>query len=314
MPRGRNGGAAALPARLGVNVDAIISDVRSSVPTLTPRMTKRVIQALRFSAERISEFAADLDPVKEPRQFFDPADPRTIGTIVAVALLMQRRIPLKDVRKSYGSGVYAIYYDGAHPAYAAISGTETPIYLGKADPEEPDARTPREQGTKLADRLIEHRGTIADAEAHAVGLEGNVRIAVSEFSCRMLVVSSLGHLSAERQLIDLFKPIWNSEVKICFGMSKHGDREARLNSRSPWHVLHPGVDWALNPKLKDAKSSKQIVEEIAAHLAQNPPYTDIDHAVMRLITRFSQHEAEIDIPPNVSEGDDGSPEAPGETG
>lgn len=32
-----------------------------------------------------------------------------------------------NVKLAYGSGVYAIYYNGDHPLYGAISGTEMPI-------------------------------------------------------------------------------------------------------------------------------------------------------------------------------------------
>jgi hypothetical protein len=87
--------------------------------------------------------------------------------MVAMALLAQPRIPLADVRPSYGSGVYAIYYEGAHPLYRAISGTETPIYVGKADPAKDDASTPREQGARLTGRLLEHAGTIETAERYS---------------------------------------------------------------------------------------------------------------------------------------------------
>ncbi|NEK66135.1 MAG: Eco29kI family restriction endonuclease, partial [Xanthomonas perforans] len=60
---------------------------------------------------------------------------------MALALVAQDRVPLARIARTYGSGVYAIYYHGDHPAYAAVSGTETPIYVGKADPKSADART-----------------------------------------------------------------------------------------------------------------------------------------------------------------------------
>lgn len=87
-----------------------------------------------------------------PRATFDPADPKAIGRMVSIALLAQPLIALEDIQPAYGSGVYAIYYRGEHPLYASISGSETPIYVGKADPANHDASTAREQGAKLTAR------------------------------------------------------------------------------------------------------------------------------------------------------------------
>ena len=54
----------------------------------------------------------------------------------------------------WGSGVYAIYYCGkTEPAYAPLSGTETPIYVGKADPTDAFADSIEAQGQTLFRRL-----------------------------------------------------------------------------------------------------------------------------------------------------------------
>ena len=82
-------------------------------------------------------------------------------------MLAQKAVPLGEVPETYGSGVYAIYYQGDHPLYTAIRGRETPIYVGKADPEEPDASSAREQGRKLTGRLREHAETIGEVDTYA---------------------------------------------------------------------------------------------------------------------------------------------------
>jgi len=76
--------------------------------------------------------------------------------------------------------------------------------------------------------------------------------------------------SAVVNLIDLFKPIWNSEVGICCGFGKHGDDPGtRANLRSPWDMLYPGCDWAhRDRRMRDAKPLAQIIGEIANHLAK----------------------------------------------
>lgn len=57
-----------------------------------------------------------------------------IGKLIADTLVVQPRHKLSEVGKFYGSGVYAIYYTGSFPAYDLITGTDKPIYVGKADP------------------------------------------------------------------------------------------------------------------------------------------------------------------------------------
>src|SRR5690606_35953887 len=113
--------------------------------------------------------------------FFDPADPRLFGTFAAVALIGQDRVPLVDIAntKFYGSGIYAIYYNGDMSLYSPISRTETPIYVGKADPGSGSAKSPKEQGTTLAGRLDEHRKNVNRAE----------NLSISDFECRHLVVA-----------------------------------------------------------------------------------------------------------------------------
>jgi len=99
-----------------------------------------------------------------PRASFDPADPKAIGREVSIALLAPKMVPLEEVKPAYGAGVYAIYYNGDHPLYASIAGTETPIYVGKGNPAKDDASDSREQGDKLTGR---HAKTIRTAEGYA---------------------------------------------------------------------------------------------------------------------------------------------------
>ena len=108
--------------------------LRELLPTLTkPAATKAMAELLAFMGE-IEDTRSGLDPIKEPGASFDPTNPDTAGRLVALALLAQDRIPIARIARTYGSGVYALYYQGDHPAYAAVSRTETPIYVGKADP------------------------------------------------------------------------------------------------------------------------------------------------------------------------------------
>lgn len=237
---------------------------------------KRVRQIITEAYDRLRKVMEDLDPIKHPGFVFDPSNPNVAGRIVGITMIGQDRKPLANVERFYGSGVYAIYYKGNFPAYAKITKREHPIYVGKADPADQAAKTAMEQGDRLSNRLNDHRKNIAKA---------TTTLRLEDFEYRAIVVQTGWQTSAEDYLIHLFKPIWNSEVGICYGFGKHGDDPGtRANLRSPWDTLHPGRDWAhRDPKMKDAKPEKRIVEEISQHLAKYPPLGSIDEILRQFL-------------------------------
>ncbi|MFB7717402.1 Eco29kI family restriction endonuclease [Nocardia sp. NPDC056100] len=223
-----------------------------------------------------------LDPIRYPNSVFNPADAEYFGAFAAIALVGQILEPLKSVAvdKMYGTGVYALYYSGTHEDYSPISDTETPIYVGKADPK-PGARTPRDQGTGLTTRLTKHLGNIELAE----------NLSINDFKCRRLVVASGWQIAAESALIGFFKPIWNKETKIVQGFGKNGDdSNTRANKRSPWDTLHPGRKWAAS-SAQDAKSIGDIKSEIANHFKLHPPFLDSNEIIKELISKVGVDNA-----------------------
>lgn len=165
-----------------------------------------------------------------------------------------------------GSGVYAIYYSGVNePPYVPISDSETPIYIGKADPNEPYAETTTEQGAALHFRLKEHARSIEKG-----GLSLNA------FRYRFATIQSGMQAAVEEFLIRLFLPIWNKEIGVAFGIGKHGDSaKTRGNKRSPWDTLHPGRPWA-TATTEDQVEREEIVARIATHFEAHPPYKTLD--------------------------------------
>ena len=268
----------------------------------TPKVVKKAREAIEAVSKRLAQAAAGLDPVIRPSSTFDPTNPATAGRVVALTMVAQARYPLSRVPVFYGSGVYALYYKGTEgapgwvPAYAPLAGTQHPIYVGKADPVDATAKEPMAQGQKLAARLREHAKTIGKA---------TTTLDIHDFECRFLIVQTGFQTSAERYLIDFFKPIWNSETKICFGMSKHGDSaETRGNGRSPWHTMHPGVGWSDNELLVDQRPKDQIERDIASHLAANPPYSDLTHIFDNFVADMKQLRVPLatqEIDPNVQD-------------
>lgn len=243
------------------------------------RATKRARLALDQVTQQLASIAAGLDPVLRPASIFDPTDPNTAGRVVALTLVAQDRHSLAAIPDFYGAGVYAIYYKGDFAPYANLSGTDHPIYVGKADPDNPAAKDAVSQGTKLSGRLNEHAKSIRKAIS---------TLSIDDFECRFLIVQTGFQKSAEDYLINFFKPIWNSETKICFGLGKHGDSsETRGNKRSPWDTLHPGREWA-DASTENQKAPALILQQIAAHLVANPPYADIHAIFDRFLTDMRQ--------------------------
>jgi hypothetical protein len=247
------------------------------------RATKRARLALDQVTQQLASVAANLDPVLRPASIFDPTDPNTAGRVVALTLVAQARHPLSAIPDFYGAGVYAIYYKGDFAPYAPLSGTDHPIYVGKADPDNQAAKDAVSQGTKLSGRLNEHAKSIRKATS---------TLSIEDFECRFLIVQTGFQKSAEDYLINFFKPIWNSETKICFGLGKHGDSsETRGNKRSPWDTLHPGREWA-DSSTENQKAPELILQQIASHLVEHPPYTDIHSIFDQFITDMRQLSTE----------------------
>jgi hypothetical protein len=247
--------------------------------SLSSPKRKTLETQIKSAIDELTTLLAKLDPVAQPTSVFDPSNPKVVGRFVALALVAQDRHPLAEIPKSYGSGVYAIYYTGTFSAYQSISGTETPIYVGQAAPAISNARTPIDQGAKLSARLNDHRKNISKA---------NSSLQLDDFEFRSLVVQSGWETAAEDYLIHLFRPIWNSETNILYGLGKHGDSATtRANKRSPWDTLHPGRAWAAASN-EDAKSISQINGELAAHFAENATYANLEAVLASFIAELRQ--------------------------
>ncbi len=244
-----------------------------------PKLRKNAQSEIEGIAKSLAALAAKLDPVIRPASVFDPTEPNTAGRIVALTLVAQQRNSLKELPEFYGAGVYAIYYKGDFAPYKPLSGIEHPIYVGKADPEDPSAKEPVAQGKKLFGRLNDHRKNIEKASSS---------LRIEDFDCRFLVVQTGFQKSAEDYLINFFKPIWNSEQKIAFGLGKHGDSSTtRGNKRSPWDTLHPGRTWA-ESTTEDQKPKDAILKEINAHFAAYPPYASIQQIFQKFMDDIRQ--------------------------
>jgi len=256
----------AVTRALDVLLELLPDDPGVAADSLTKQKRRKLRKATGRLLTALGDFHIALDPIRHPLNVLDPSDPYTVGQLIADTLLIQPRVSLAAVssEKFYGSGVYAIYYKGDFDAYRPASGKETPLYVGKVDPKTSVAETVEEQGTKLYDRLYSD---------HARSIHAAENLNIDDFDCRYLVVKSAWQNTAETYLIERFKPIWNNEVGICYGIGKHGDAAStRRNTRSPWDTLHPGRSWAWSDgNVANEKSPDQIKAEIAEHYRKYPP-------------------------------------------
>jgi hypothetical protein len=248
---------------------------------LSSTRAKKVRKTITDASLTLRKVIEELDPIKHPGFVFDPSNPNVAGRIIGITMIAQPRKLLSNIERFYGSGVYALYYNGDFPPYADISKREHPIYVGKADPAEPSSKTAFEQGDRLSNRLSDHRKNIAKA---------TTTLRLEDFEYRALVVQTGWQTAAENYLIHLFKPIWNSEINIAYGLGKHGDDPGtRSNLRSPWDTMHPGRDWASrDPNMKDARSQERIVQDIARHLEKHPPLGTLDEILRKFLDEMRE--------------------------
>jgi len=247
---------------------------------LSARARKTLEIQIRRAISDLDNLLNTLDPIRQPIALFDPSNPKIVGRFVSLALVAQSRLPLANVDRFYGSGVYAIYYNGDFSLYQPLSKSETPIYVGQAAPSLSNARNPSEQGEKLSSRLIEHAKNIRKATTN---------LTIDDFEYRALVVQSGWETAAEDYLIHLFRPIWNNETQLVFGLGKHGDSATtRANKRSPWDTMHPGRAWAQSTTVQDAKNVERITSELDTHFKKYPIFSSIDALLHSFIEELKQ--------------------------
>jgi hypothetical protein len=264
-----------LLAEVNERIDALTAE-SINLPS-NVQAQRRLEAGLREIAARIDGVIQQLHPIRQPNAVFDPSNPKIIGRFIALAMVSQERVPLANIDKFYGSGVYAIYYRGRHPLYNALSKSETPIYVGQASPNSANARTPTEQGAKLSARLLEHSKNIQRASS---------TLDLHDFDYRTLVIQSGWETAAEDYLIHLFRPIWNSETNLVYGLGKHGDdAKTRANRRSPWDTIHPGRPWARKSE-QDAKSPQTIADEVAAHFLGHTVFKTVHEVLDAFISEL----------------------------
>ncbi|MDR1264869.1 MAG: Eco29kI family restriction endonuclease [Propionibacteriaceae bacterium] len=197
---------------------------------------------------------------------FNPLAMDSLAHSIVTRMMEMDAVPLDNVPRFTGAGLYAIYYRGPFPAYSLLAKVNAeqaavPIYVGKAVPsggrkgvdvaESSDTRS-------LADRIRQH--------AASVRAVGNLDIA--DFQARWLVVENIWIPLGESSLIRQHRPVWNAIVD---GFGNHDPGKGRINGLRPrWDTLHAGRPWASKyPKRGEtpADIEQEIMEYLRSRLA-----------------------------------------------
>ncbi len=192
----------------------------------------------------------------QEEQPYNPLDRSRLGESIVAALLDQPCLALPP-DPFRGVGIYALYYQGDFTAYEAISsdGCETPIYVGKAEPQGRRTGLPSTRsaiGRRLFDRLRKHANSVAAAR----------NLHLEDFRCKYLLVEDLWIPLGETLLIARSRPLWNVAVEG-FGINDPGS--GRYGSdRSDWDEIHPGRPWY--DKMAQKREPEEILAEIREHL------------------------------------------------
>ena len=167
---------------------------------------------------------------------YNPLATDNLARSIEIEILSQPLMPLAELRKTEGAGVYAIYYSGDLPVYRTLldsmtSTLQKPIYVGKAIPKGGRIGGLTRDATK-GRRLGERLGIHADSIIEATNLK------LEDFHARSLVVGDVWISLGENMLIQQFKPVWNV-IASGFGNKAPG-RGRPDQAMSLWDTLHPG--------------------------------------------------------------------------
>ena len=177
----------------------------------------------------------------KPRSY-NPLDYASLSETLARELMQSELMPLGSIERFYGDGVYALFYHGDFPAYAALANANVkspgslPIYIGKASPKtltgndlDIAAVDTSLAGSRLYERV---------SKDHRRSIEKAVNLEVSDFSCRMLVLNAIWVPLTESALIARYCPVWNNILR---GFGNHDPGSGRAAGKiSRWDILHPG--------------------------------------------------------------------------
>jgi hypothetical protein len=108
---------------LSAKILELADEIESAYPSSGDAKKARQFHARILQAySRLKSTVESLDPINQPSFVFEPSNPNLAGKIAGLALIAQPRQKLTQIARVYGSGVYAIYYNGDFEAYSCPTG------------------------------------------------------------------------------------------------------------------------------------------------------------------------------------------------
>lgn len=196
---------------------------------------------------------------------FNPLAMESLASSIVQQLLRNSPVPLDNVQKFLGAGLYAIYYAGDFSAYEIIREKNVddqwslPIYVGRAV--SPGSRRGLIAGegaksTALYSRIREHANSIRAAE----------NLDVADFHVRWLVVEDIWIPLGETALIRATRPVWNA---VLDGFGNHDPGKGRRKGAvSPWDAVHRGRKWAEKHEPVDKAVEEARLNDVVQYLRE----------------------------------------------
>jgi hypothetical protein len=218
-------------------------------------------------------------PQEAPYSPFDPLAVENIGVTLAVELLERPLYAFPPEEKFPGAGVYALYYEGPHPAYKQLLELDNgrikyPVYIGQA------VREKASQG--FSARPTSKAQLFNRIRKHARSVEQVENLDVVDFKCRFLVLNDAYIGLAESVMIMAFRPPWNG---MGLGSNPVGGPRMR-GLPSLWDSLHPGRAGRPGGSEEQAKKAAAWIEECIDRLgevADDPRARRMYEKIMRFV-------------------------------
>ncbi|MFF3978532.1 Eco29kI family restriction endonuclease [Streptomyces sp. NPDC001828] len=186
------------------------------------------------------------------------------------------RVPLGEVKRFMGAGLYALYYKGDLEIYKELKDSDCPIYVGKAAAGNSSyGDSPNLTEPKLFERINDHRRSINEAP----------NLGASNFDVRYLTLDDIWIVLGERALLRTHSPVlWNT-VMTGFGANPPGG--GRRNARSVWDSIHPGRQRAANLLCNRSYSRNEMRKLISdgIKISLMPASPQRDHKLSELRNR-----------------------------
>lgn len=196
---------------------------------------------------------------------YNPLDTQNLGESLVRGMLAQEAVRMDQITPFSGTGVYAIYYTGEHPAYHDLAHANRDnkftqaIYVGKATPA---------GGRKGAVLLgnVSGKYLFKRLKDHAESIDAAINLRLEDFHARWLVVEPIWIPLTETLMINRSACVWNAVVD---GFGNHDPGKNRHGGqRTKWDTMHPGRNWAEKATASAVFTAQTLQQEIHQWIAQ----------------------------------------------